>query len=70
MLSRKCDKLGILHEPKYWVMDVDIHKQLRFPEPVCISPQRPDIVIYSLTLRIVILIEVIFPVEENIEERH
>ena len=49
--------------------EVDLDQQLRFPG-LCISTQRPDIFIYSLKLRKVILIELTCPAEENIEERH
>ena len=69
-LSKKYNKSGILHEPKDWVMEIDIDQQLRFTEAICISTKRPDIVIYSLKLRKVILIELACPAEENIEERH
>ena len=68
-LSKKY-KSGILHEPKDWVMEVDADQQLRFPEAICISTQRPDIAIYSLKLRKVILIELTCPAEENMGERH
>ena len=51
-------------------MKIDVDQQLRFPEAICISTQRPDIVIYSLKLKKVLLIELICPAEENIEERH
>ena len=67
--SRKY-KLGILHEAKDWVIKVDVDQQLRFPEAICISTQRPDIFIYSLKLRKVILIALACPAEENTEERH
>ena len=70
MLSRKYSKLGILHEAKDWVMEVDVDQQLRFSEAICISTLRQDIVIYSLKLRKVILIELRCLAEENIEERH
>ena len=49
-------------------MEVDVDQQLGFPEAICISTQRPDIVIYSLKLRKIILIELTCPAEENIEE--
>ena len=55
MSSRKYNKRGNLHEAKDWVMEVDVDQQLQFPEAVCISIQRPDIVIYSLKLRKVYL---------------
>ena len=51
-------------------MEVDLDRQLRFPEGICLSIQKPYIVIYSLKLRKVILIELTCPAEENIEERH
>ena len=51
-------------------MEVDVDQQLRFPEAICISTQRQDIVIYSLKLRKVILIKLTCPAEENIEESH
>ena len=51
-------------------MEVDLDQQLRFPEGICLSIQKPYIVIYSLKLRKVILIELTCPAEENIEERH
>ena len=38
-------------------MEVDADQQLRVPEAICISTQRPDIFIYSLKLRTVILTE-------------
>ena len=68
--SRKYNKSGILHEAKDWVMKIDVDQQLRFPEAICISTQRPDIVIYSLKLRKVILIELTCPAEMNIEKMH
>ena len=44
----KIDKLGILHEAKDWVIDVDVVQQLQFPEAVCTSIQRQEIVICLL----------------------
>ena len=55
--SRKYNKSGILHETEDLVIEADIDQQLRFPEAICISTLRPDIVIYSLKLRKIILIE-------------
>ena len=68
--SRKYNKSGILHEAKDWVMKIDVDQQLRFPEAICISTQRPDIVIYSLKLKKIILIELTCRVVETIEARH
>ena len=68
--TKKVDKLGILHEAKDWVMETDLDQQLLFPEIICSSTQRPDIVIYSVKLKKVIVVELTCPAEENIEERH
>ena len=52
------------------MMEVDVDQQLRLPEAIFISTQRPDIFIYSLKLRKVVLIELTCPADENIEEKH
>ena len=70
MLSRKYDKSRILHEAKDWVMEIDVDQPLRFQEAIWTSTQRPDVVIYSLKLRKIILAELTCPAEENIEEKH
>ena len=69
-MSKKYNKSGVLHEAKDCMMEVNVDQQLRLPEAICISTWRPDIVIYSLKLKKVILIELTCPAEENIEERH
>ena len=51
-------------------MEVDVDQQYPLPEAICISTQRPDIVIYSLKLRKVILKQLTCSAEENIEESH
>ena len=69
-VSKKYNKSGVLHEAKDCMMEVNVDQQLRLPEAIYISTWRPDIVIYSLKLKKVILIELTCPAEENIEERH
>ena len=44
-------------------MELAVDQQLRFPETVCISTQRSDIIIYSLKLRKVTLTKLTYPVE-------
>ena len=51
-------------------METDLDQQLLFPEIICSSTQRPDIVIYSIKLKKVVVVELTCPAEENIEERH
>ena len=50
-----------------WVIDVDLESKLCFPVHILATSERPDIVIYSDSLKIVILIELTCPAEENFE---
>ena len=59
-----------MHEATNLMMEVDVDQQLRLPEAIFITTQRPDIFIYSLKLRKVVLIELTCPADENIEEKH
>jgi len=43
-------------------------KTSSFPVHICVTNQRPDIVLYSDSLRMVILIELTCPAEENITD--
>ena len=66
--GRKPD-LGILHKAKDFVLDVDLDKQLRFPEHIARDVlKRPDMVLYSNSLHLVILIELTCPCEERFHE--
>ena len=68
--SKKKPHLGILHESSDWTLSADFDSSLVFPSSIAITSSRPDIVIYSLLLKIVILIELTSPCEENFEDRH
>ena len=52
------------------MISVDFDSTLVFPSFIAITTRRPDIVIYSVLLKIVILIELTSPCEENFEDRH
>ena len=68
--GRKPD-LGILHRARDFVLDVDLNKQLHFPPHIaCNVSKRPDMVIYSNSLRMVVLIELTCPCEERFHEAH
>ena len=67
--SRK-PELGILHKASDFVMSVDLERRLKYPEHIAEVGQRPDIVIYSNSLRLVIHFELTCPCEENFELRH
>ena len=54
-----------------WEMMVDFsHGRLVFPKFICVSEQRPDIVMFSKSTRRVILIELTCPAEESIPAKH
>ena len=61
---------GILHESRHWDMKVDLKKQLNFPEEVARTTLRTDIVIRPKSPRRVILVELIVPWEERVEESY
>ena len=59
---------SILEEAKEWKLDVDLGKQLKFPEEIVHTSLRPDIVFWSKSPRRVILVELTVPWEERVDE--
>ena len=49
---------------------MDFESSLVFPAFIAITSSRPDIVMYSVLSKTVILIELTSPCEENFEDRH
>ena len=69
--KRPSPRSGILHKASAWNIQVDIpSKSLIFPWHIAITELRPDLVIFSNVSKIVILIELTCPCEENFEDRH
>ena len=66
----KTKPTGILHLSNDWVLVADLDGGLLFPGHIAVSAQRPDIVIYSNSLKKVLLIELTCPCEENMEAWH
>ena len=62
-------KDGLLYEANDWTMDVDIGRQLKFPN-IVVTGLRPDVVIKSANTKSLIIIELTCPSEENLEARH
>ena len=58
--------IGILHQSSDWKLSVDFDSSLVFPSFIAITASRPDIVIYSVLKKTVILIELTSPCEENL----
>ena len=68
--SKKKPHVGILHESSDWKLSVDFDSSLVFPSFIAITASRPDIVIYSVLKKTVILNKLTSPCEENFEDRH
>ena len=59
---------SLLQGANDWKIGADLdHKQFLFPPEICSTDSRPDIVIWSLQQKKVILIELTCPAEEGIE---
>ena len=67
---KRCDPLGLLGDCNDWHLLADIDKQLKFPSHIFVTLLRPDIVIYSNARRILIMIELTCPCEQNIGSAH
>ena len=65
--TRKPD-LGILHRAADFICDVDLDKRLKYPNHIAVSDLRPDIVVYSNSLKLVLHIELTAPCEERFKE--
>jgi hypothetical protein len=49
-------------------MEVDLHRQQKFPPVIAVTNSRPDMVLWSIKSRQVVVIELTVPWEEHIEE--
>ncbi|KAK0146517.1 hypothetical protein N1851_014151 [Merluccius polli] len=59
---------GLLHTASDWQLQVDLGKQLRFPQHIAPTSLHPDMIITSEALRQLIILELTVPWEECIEE--
>ena len=66
----KVKPTGILHLASDWVIVSDLKNSYIFPGHIALTSLRPDIVIFSNSLKRVILIELTCPCEENMESWH
>ena len=62
--------VGILSEARDWVVLVDLGRQLKFPAEIANTRLRPDLIMYSITLKRVIWWELTCPSEERISASH
>ena len=65
------ENMGILTEAKDWIVIADLGTRLKFPEIVQVRTSlRPDLIIYSKSIKRIIWWEQTCPSEERIEESH
>ena len=67
---KRTPPVGILHHASDWILLADLNKTYCFPVHIAFTQLRPDITIFSNSLRKVILIELTCPCEENMESWH
>ena len=60
----------LLHSIQDWMMLVDLKKQLKFPHFIFSTKLRPDMVLYSITNKTVVMVELTCPSEENVKIWH
>ena len=60
--------VGLLGTAPDWQMKADLEKQLRFPQHIVETTLRTDIVLFSDSLKQVVLLELTFPWEERMDE--
>ncbi len=59
---------GLLTRASDWQLQVDLGKQLRFPQHIATTSLRPDMIVTSEVLKQLIMLELTVPWEERIEE--
>ena len=60
-------KRNLLSNSKDWKMEIDFDsKHYSFPEHICATPLRPDVLLYSNESKRMILLELTCPMEENL----
>ena len=67
---KRTPPVGILHYASDWVLLADLNSNYCFPVHIAFTQLRPDITIFSNSLRKVILIELTCSCEENMQSWH
>ena len=65
--NKQSSPTGILHQESDWVLLGDLDGTFSFPSHIAFTEPRPGITIFSNKLKRVILIELTYPFEENME---
>ncbi|KAJ8352978.1 hypothetical protein AAFF_G00124830, partial [Aldrovandia affinis] len=65
--SSKRPPSNLLTSGAEWKMKVDLGRQLQFPQEICSTTLRPDVVLWSAAAKSALLIELTVPWEEGLE---
>ena len=66
--KQKVERAGLLHASPQWRMEVDLDKRLVFPMQIVTTRLRPDIIIWSESPKMVVMVELTVPWEERMAE--
>ena len=66
--KQKAERAGLLHSSPQWKMEVDLDKRLVFPMQIVTTRLRPDIIIWSESPKMVVMVELTVPWEERMVE--
>ena len=60
---------GIIDVSKDWIIQTDLRrKQVQFPPHIITTAERPDLVLYSDSKKVLVILELTSPAEDNIEK--
>ncbi len=59
---------GLLTTARDWKLQIDLRRQLKFPEYIVATSLRPDVVLTSESTKQVVLVELTVPWEDRVEE--
>ena len=65
--TNSINNTGVLCIADDWQMEADLNKQLKFPEVIAITNKRPDIVLWSVKSRSLVIVELTVPWEDRME---
>ena len=68
--SRKSKPIGLLHHTRDWLFMSDLNSGFIFPGHIAITSLRPDLIVFSNSMKRIIIIELTCPCEENMESWH
>ena len=68
--SHKSKATGVLHHIRDWLFMSDLDSGFIFPGHIAIKSLRPDLIVFSNSVKRIIIIELTCPCEENMESWH